>query len=68
MCGELMPKTFIAKSIENINQNKVAVIKDKDIMKQRDMTIYAQISNKKKHKLIFESSGTSGKKSRHFVT
>jgi len=26
------------------------------------------ISNKKKHKLIFESSGTSGKKSRHFVT
>ena len=36
-----------ANFIKNVDQNKVAVIKDKDIMKQRNMTIYAQISNKK---------------------
>ena len=30
-----------ANFIKNVDQNKVAVIKDKDIMKQRNMTIYA---------------------------
>tara|TARA_B100000686_G_scaffold348593_1_gene440018 strand:- start:198 stop:1694 length:1497 start_codon:yes stop_codon:yes gene_type:complete len=36
-----------ANFISDIKHKKIAVIKNKDIMKQRSMTIYAQISNKK---------------------
>ena len=37
----------VANFVDNVNANNISIIKDKDILKQRHMSIYAKIANKK---------------------
>ena len=41
-----------ANFVADVNPNDISIIKDKDILKQRHMCVYAQIAKKKKYSYV----------------